>query len=269
MSQRNWYYTAGEAQKKLGLTKARFHKMVRQGLIPRVVLPGMKHAVYPRRDIDALSLSITLPQEGVIFSSSTIADLVEELRIGTKCFGQSFLISLSDMIAFQRKSEFSFHSLKRHGSVVGYVSMFHLTEAFLDDLLTGRQTLRKVTLKDILPFERLQPFDVYINTVVVDPDLSAHLQHLYTGIIIIHFIDLLAKLQTNDYQIHRLYTAAVTKDYERLVQKLGFQLLEGKSLVPNRAIYEYLLDTEGTKNLQRLEQQYRPHLQSSARDFPP
>lgn len=263
MGQRNQYYTAAEAQSKLGLTKAKFHKMVRQGLIPKVVLPGMKQGVYPKRDIDALSLSMSLAQDVIIFSRSSLADLVEELKIGTKCFGQSFSIPLSDMLAIQQKSEFTFHSLKAYEHVVGYVSMYHLSEPFLEAVLTGKQTLREVTLKEILPFERLKPFNVYINMIIVDPDLSLHLQRLYAGLIIIHFIDLLAKLQANDYQMSRLYTITVTKEYEKLVQRLGFKPMEGKSLVPNRLVYEYLLDTRGTEHLQKLQHTYRSRIRMS------
>lgn len=42
------YYTASEAQAKMGLSKAMFFRKVNQGLIPKVVPPGMKQGVYPK-----------------------------------------------------------------------------------------------------------------------------------------------------------------------------------------------------------------------------
>src|SRR5579863_2993287 len=108
--------------------------MVRQGLIPKMVLPGMKQGIYPRRDIDALSLSMTAHTDEIEFSRSSPADLVEEIRIDVKCFGRSFLTPLPEQIALQQKSEFSFHSLKVYGRVVGSLSMFRLPAPLLDEL---------------------------------------------------------------------------------------------------------------------------------------
>lgn len=260
MNQSNQYYTAREAQEKLGLSKAKFHKMVRQGLIPKVVLPGMKQGIYPKRDIDALSLSMAAHMDEIEFSRSSPADLVEEMRIGVKYFGRSFLTPLPEQIALQQKSEFSFHSLKVYGRVVGSLSMFRLPAPLLDELLTSRRTLWEITAKEVLPFVRLEPFPLYIGMLIIDPDLSLHLQRLYAGVMIVHFIDLLATMLANDYQVNQLFTLATTKECVRLMQKLGFRPLEGKSLVPDRVAYEYLLDAKGALRLQELQHFYRSRL---------
>jgi hypothetical protein len=262
-SRSNQYYTASEAQAKLGLTKAKFHKMVRQGLIPKVVLPGMKQGVYPRRDINALFLSMSSDMNEFVFSRSSPADQLEEMKIGIKCFGRSFVPSLAERISFQQKSEFTLHSLKVHGRIVGYISMFHFSQTFLDNLLTGLLIEREITLKEVLPFVRLEPFGVYIDVIAVDPDLPAHLRRLYAGIMIFRFIDLLANLLANNYQITHLYTLTLTKDGERLVGKLGFQPMEGKSLVHSHIAYDYLLDQEGLQHLYTLQNAFRKRLQMS------
>src|SRR5947207_648185 len=133
------YYTAKEAQEKLGLSKAKFHKWVRQGLIPRVILPGMKQGVYPRRDIEALALSMSAQQSKLVFSPSSPADLVEELDIANKYRRYGFLFSLSERITLQQKSRFCYYSLKLRGTVIGYGSIFSLPQQVLDDLLTGKK----------------------------------------------------------------------------------------------------------------------------------
>ena len=51
-------YTASEAMDKLGLSRGMFHRKVKQGLIPKIVKPGMTQGVYPKRDIDALAMSM-------------------------------------------------------------------------------------------------------------------------------------------------------------------------------------------------------------------
>ena len=251
-NQEQRFYTAREAQARLGLSRAMFFRKVSEGLIPKVVPPGMKQGLYPRRDIDALALSMNLMFEQydkVVFSRSTPADQVEELKIGIRCFGSDFITPLPERIAFQQKSEFTFHSLKVDGQVVGYISLFRFPEAFLDDLLTGRRIERDITVKEVLPFPRLEPFRAYIDVFAIDPLLPAHLRHLYAGILIARFIDLVLHLLSNGYQITSLSTVATTLEGDTLLQKLGFRLLEGKSIAPGRAAYDYPLDREGIEGL--------------------
>ena len=254
MSINNLYYTASEAQARLGLSKAMFFRKVSQGLIPKVIMPGMKQGVYPKRDIHYQSLAMNMffeHYDKILFSRSTPADQVEEMNIGIRCFGRDFITPLLERISFQHKSDFTFHSLKVDGQVVGYISMFYLSDAMLDDLLVGRKIEREITIKDISPFVRLEPFNIYIDVIAVDPNISHHLRNLYSGIMLYRFVDVLFNLISNNYQIHTIYTVTSTVEGDNLVRKLGFQLMEGKSLAPGRLAASFLLDEEGIKKLQK------------------
>lgn len=249
------FYTASQAQNKLGLSKAMFHRKVNQGLIPKITPPGKKQSLYPKRDIDTLARAMNLlfeQQERSVFSKSTLADQEEEMQIGIRCFGQEFITPLAERIAFQQKSEFTFWSLKVDGRVVGYTSMFHFPSTFLDGLLTGHKIEREITVKDVLPFIRLQPFTIYIDVLAVDPNLSPHLKHLYGGIIVMRFSAILLDLKANGYLIEKAYTVSATKEGDRLVRKAGFRLMEGKSVAPGRLAYEFPLDEQGIRHLQEL-----------------
>jgi len=159
---------------------------------------------------------------------------------------------LPERIAFQQKSEFTFWSLKVDGRVVGYVSMFRFPSAFLDDLLTGRRIEREITVKEVLPFRRLEPFDIYIDVMAVDPTLSSHLRHLYAGIIASRLAAMLLDLLANGYLIQTVYTVSATKEGNNLVRKAGFRLMKGKSIAPGRLAYNFPLDEQGIKRLQEL-----------------
>lgn len=249
------YYTAKEAQERLGLSKAMFFRKVNQGVIPKIVPPGMKQGLYPKRDIDALVLSMAAVFEQynrIVFSRSTPADQLEEMNIGIRCFGQDFITPLGERLAFQRKSEYTFHSLKVNGHVAGYISMFRFHEAFLDDLLTGRKIEREITEKDMYPFMRLDPFDIYIDVIAIDPLFPMHLRQLYAGIILSRFIDVLNNMIVNNYQISHVYTVTTTVEGDNLVKKLGFSVMQGKSIAPGRIAYQYLLDEIGFERLQTM-----------------
>lgn len=249
------YYTASEAQAKLGLSKAMFHRKVNQGFIPKITPPGKKQSLYPKRDIDALARAMNMifeHHDRIVFSKSTPADQEEEMLIGVRCFGQEFITSLPERIAFQQKSECTFWSLKVDGRVVGYVSMFRFPPTFLDDLLTGRKIEREITVKEVLSFTRLEPFDIYIDVMAVDPTLSPHLRHLYAGIIVTRLADILLDLKANGYFIGTVYTVSATKEGDTLVRKAGFHRMTDKSIAPGRIAYEFSLNEEGIQRLQVL-----------------
>lgn len=264
------YYTAGQAMQKLGLTKSMFHRKVNTGQIPKVTPPGRKQGVYPKRDIDALALAMNMVfelQEKIVFSRSTPGDQVEEMDIGIRCFGSEFITPLPERISFQQKSEFTFWSLKVSGHVVGYISMFRFPPEFLDDILVGRHIERDITVKEVIPFTRLEPFNIYIDVMAVDPNLPHHLQHLYAGIIVSRFANVILDLRANGYLINILYTVTATPEGDNLVRKLGFRLMQGKSLASGRIAYEFQLDEQGIEQLKQLSRREGDfHADSSRKD---
>ncbi len=174
------------------------------------------------------------------------------MQIGIRCFGQEFITPLPERIAFQQKSEFTFWSLKVDGQVSGYVSMFRFPPAFLDSLLIGQRIEREITVKEVIPFTRLEPFDIYIDVMAIDPTLSLHLRHLYAGIIVSRLAAMLLDFLANSYLIQNMYTVSATKEGDNLVRKTGFSLMQGKSIAPGRLAYGFRLDETGVKRLQEL-----------------
>ena len=254
--QRAQYYTAAQARKVLGLSEFTFQYWVRAGKIKKVILPGKRQGSYPKRDIDALALALTQVFEHgegstYEFTRSTPGDQVEEMDIGIRCFGSEFITSLGERISFQQKSEYTFWSLKVSGRVVGYISMFRFPSAFLDDLLAGRRIEREITVKEVLPFTRGEPFNIYIDVLAVDPRLSLHERRTYGWVIVERFAGVILNLLANGYQIDTLFTVTATKEGDELVRDAGFHLMEGKSQAPGRIAYELPLDESALVQLKR------------------
>ncbi len=255
MSEQQEFYTAGEAQKALGMNEATFFWRVKAGHIPKVILPGKRQGVYPKKTIDALAQAMQLlfeQTEHIVFSRSNLSEQEQEMNIGIACFGSEYITPLPERIAFQLKSEYTFQSLKVDGRVVGYVSMFRFPPEFLDDLLTGKRLEREITLREVLPFKRYEPFDIYIDVMAIDPTLPLHERRLYAGFIVSRLANKILDLRTNGYLIQTVYTVTATKEGDTLVRKLGFHLMEGKSVAPGRIAYEFSLDEQGIKHLHEL-----------------
>ncbi len=252
MSQEQEFYTASEARKVLGLTEATFFDRVKKGHIPKVIPPGKRQGVYKKTTIDALAQAMHIlfeSQERFVFSRSSITEQEQEMEIGIKAFGSEFITPLPERIAFQLKSEYTFWSLKVDGHVVGYVSMFRFPPDFLDDLLTGRQIERAITVREVLPFTKHEPFDIYIDVMAMDPDLPHFERVLYAGIIVSRFADVILDLLANGFEIRKLYTVTASSEGDNLVRKAGFHLMQGKSQSPGRIAYEFELDEKGIEHL--------------------
>lgn len=255
----NNFYTASEAMRRLGLSKTEFHRRVNAGQIPKITRPGSKHGVYPKRDIDALTLAMAVifeSEDKLVFSKSTPGDQVEEMDIGIRCFGSEYITPLPERIGFQQKSEFTFWSLKVDGKVAGYISMFRFPPAFLDDILTGIHIERDITVKEVLPLTRLEPMDIYIDVMAVDPKLPHHLRKLYAGIMVSRFCSKILDLIDNGYLIQNMYTVTATTEGDNLVRKVGFNLLEGKSRAKGRIAYKYNLDERGVDHLKEISSRF-------------
>lgn len=256
------YYTAKEAQARLGLSKSTFHKWVKRGVIPKVILPGMKQGVYPTRDVEALILSMSVQQRALEFSPSSPADLMEELNIANKYQQNGSPFSLAERIALQQKCRFCYYSLKSHGAVMGYGSFFSLPEQVLKDLLTGQKIEADITSDMVLPFVRHTPFDMYVDALAIDPRLPQHQAHYYAGVLVYRCIDLLFRWLLNDYQITGLYVVVHSGQDESVLQRLGFQFMQNASFVPTRKPYRYVIDSSGKEQLQRLQERYWHHIQA-------
>lgn len=253
MNTQKEYYTATEAIEKLGIGRSGFYDRVNAGQIQKVTLPGRKQGVYVARDVDTLaevlSAAFSVKPDRIVFSRSTAGDQKEEMELGIRCFGEEYITPLRERIEFQEKSEYTFWSLKVNNRVAGYISMFRFPPEFLDDILTGRHIERDITVREVLRFKRLEPFDVYIDVMAMDPRLSAHERHLYAGILVSRFANVILDLINNGYQIQRLYTVTATPEGDNLVNHIGFQLMPGKSLAPGRVAYVFPLDEQGIERL--------------------
>lgn len=255
MKKSDRFYTASQAMKKLEMTSASFYRRVAAGEIPYVTQVGSDQKLYPKRDIDAIAIAREMAiteREKTEFSRSSPGDQLEELEIGVLCFGGEYITPLPERIAFQQASEFTFWSLKVNGRVAVYGSMFRFPPDFLDDILTGRQIERAITVKQVLKFSRTEPFDVYIDVLASDPRLPEPQRKLYAGLFIAHFANKILDLLANGYKIRTLYTVTATPDGDRIVKKAGFQLMEDKSQQKGRVSYQLKLDEKGMAKMAEL-----------------
>src|SRR4051794_2535569 len=91
------YYTASQAQERLGVDKNRFNYLVRSGKIKKHVPPGMAQGRYSKTQVDRLArenLAFMTYDEshGITFSKvTTHEDIEDEYALAEHMFGSSVI----------------------------------------------------------------------------------------------------------------------------------------------------------------------------------
>ncbi|GLV53954.1 hypothetical protein KDH_08050 [Dictyobacter sp. S3.2.2.5] len=186
-----------------------------------------------------------IPVQAVSFGRSSIDEQQEEMEIGIRCFGSTYITPLAERIRFQEKNGYSFHSLKVHQHVVGYFSLFRFTPAFQENLLCGTRIERDITIQDVLAFSQQEPFDIYIDVIVVDPALPRHQRNLYAGLLILYYTDLILHLSHQGFHIEHIYTVTTTAAGASLSRRMGMQPMPDKSQIPGRIAWACHFKQEG------------------------
>src|SRR5258708_34425753 len=117
------YYTAREAQQRLGVDENNFYYMVRTKKIKKVVPPGKKQGVYPKSQIDRLAREMLAfmthdEDQGIQFVKvSTQEDVQEEYELASLRFG-SAVHDISQIEACLQKHPGIDFILRDHGRIV-------------------------------------------------------------------------------------------------------------------------------------------------------
>jgi hypothetical protein len=174
------FYTASEAQTRLGVTKSSFFYLVRTGKIEKVVFPGKKQGVYPRSEIDQLAASIKALidqyEPSCRFETATLEDLQTEVDIDLLLYGEKGTTPLEKRIERLTKNPESNFVLRRGAEIVGHMAFYPMEQTYLQKLL--RAQVSGIPVDMVLPWLVGTPLNIFISIISVKPgfpqDLSKH-----------------------------------------------------------------------------------------------
>ena len=176
------FYTAAQAQRRLGLARSTFFYLVKKGTIRKVVFPGMKQGLYPRSEIDELALSIKALIEqfdtsSSVFEPATINDLATEVEIDNALYGNKGTTPLERRIERLERNPESNFVLRRSGGIVGHVSFYPVEADYLQKLLHAE--VSGIPADKVLPWTPGVPLQVFFSIISVragfPPDVAPHI----------------------------------------------------------------------------------------------
>src|SRR5947209_8512158 len=135
-----FYYTAAEARKKLGVDENTFQYWGKEERINRVYLPGRKQPVYSRKEIDELADEIEATviverAKETEFRKATFKDLEEENQLAQLVFGRA-AGAMPRKHYLENSPESDYH-LYDQGKLVAYVTIYPLNHEATTRFMKG------------------------------------------------------------------------------------------------------------------------------------
>lgn len=252
------FYTAGEAQERLGLTKSAFFHLVRKGTLKKVVLPGKRQGMYPKSEVDQFAATIkTLieqyERETSVFELATPDDLPIEYGIDVSLYGRKWSTPLEARYERLEANPEGNYVLRNGGEIVGHIAFYPVEKTYLVQLVENR--VRGVPADKILPWKVGEPLQVLIVIISVKKGFPLDVERHYGLRLIAGAATVLRRLGERGVVIEKVYATSRTASGIRIARKLGMEEQEYQD-EPGR--YCFSLDMQSSDSL--LVQEYRQGL---------
>jgi Helix-turn-helix domain len=252
------FYTASEAQQRLGMDKNSFYYLVRKGTFKGVTPPGKKHSLYPKSEIDKFAASIkTLMEqygrETSSFEKATPDDLQAEVEIDISLYGNKGTTPLEARLTRLQANLEGNYVLRNEGEIVGHISFYPVEPITLREATTGER--HGIPADKILLFEPEKPLSILIFVISVKSGFPPDVTNHYGQRLIAGTVHILKQLGERGVEIENIYATSRTASGIKLCRKLG--MLE--EAIPNeKGRYRYSLHIPSSNSL--LVQEYKQGL---------
>ncbi len=243
------FYTAAQAIKKLGLPRSTFYDMVERGQIKKVVPPNKSDGFYLEKDINKMAKANVLFMLQYATDTSTFEKAQEEdiegiTELCIELFGKNGTASYEARLAQYHTNPDIFYVVKQDDVIVGYVGLFPLVQAAVDQIMSGMEESQFRT--GILNPENVTQFkpgeaDNLFLVLGARQDLPK--SKLYGSRLITGAIEVMEQFAQDGIIIKRLYGTSRTQDGIKLAKSLQFKVVTPAAEKDNLLRFELDLDT--------------------------
>jgi hypothetical protein len=221
------YYTAKEAQNRLGMTYSALRNQVDAGNIRSITPPGERQAVYPKEDVDRLAHEMEAffaakQSTSSVFRKATKEDMPESVALSTAIFGGMNIIPLEKRLAWLDKNAEIDYVLRHDGEMIGYASLVPLRPETLEPLLRDELLAKDITPDDIEEFKPGKPLQVYIMAMGIKPRLSKLEKRTYAARLIKGIRDVIIDMGTRGVIIDTIIARSEVPDGIHILRHTGF-----------------------------------------------
>jgi len=221
-----FYYTAAEARRVLGVDESTFQYWGKEGRITRVILPGRKQPVYSKKEINDLAHEIeaTVIMErakGPEFRRATVDDLEEENQLAQLVFGRAAGV-MPRKAYLEKNPEIDYH-LYDHGKLVSYLTILPLKKEALTRFMRGEIRGWQINLDDIEQFEPGKPVECIIMDMVTTPLAQPIKRSEYGRLLIVNFLRTLQNWGEQGIEITKIHAIGGTSAGQHILRSANFK----------------------------------------------
>ncbi len=227
MSAKN-YYTAKEAQEKLGIDKNRFNYLVRTERIRKFIPPGKAQGQYLRTEIDKLARELTAfmaydEKAGLQFMRAmSEEDFKDEHDLASLLFG-SAIHSMEIRKSWLAKNPDIDLIIRDHGKLVGFINLLPAKHDAIMQFINGEIRGWEIKPEDVLPFAPNSTMECIIMGMATAPDVDISRRTQYGAKLISGFIEFLIELAEKHVIITKFYATSSTPTGIAILRNAGFK----------------------------------------------
>ena len=226
---RNNYYTAKEAQERLGVDDNRFYYLVRTGKIKKFIPPGKRQGVYSKTEIDKLSRDIIAfvvydEEQGLHFSKATVEDIQEEYDLATLLFGNA-THNIETRKAWLEKNPDIDFIVRDHGRLVAFINILPVKHETIMRFIDGEIRGWEIPADDILQFDSGSTVECIIMSMGTSPEINPLRRAQAGAKLLSGILELLNGLAQQRVTISKLYATSSTPTGIAILKNAGFKEL--------------------------------------------
>jgi len=239
------YYTAEEAMKLLGKTRATFYREVDAGAIPYELPIGKKRGrMFPKEAIDLHAKIVKQEQAPTTFQKSTNAELWTRIQHSRRIYGEDDYVPYARALEWLKRNPDIFMTLKSNDQMVACATIMPIDEDVILELIEDRIRERDIPLDAIQPWTGNNLY-AYIPTIAVHPTGNKKADAEYGAAVIRHTVRWAIELQEK-YDIKKWYAIGATPEGQRILEFIKFEQIvelsnrKGYALKPDHYKARYI-----------------------------
>jgi Helix-turn-helix domain len=217
----NQYYTADEAMKILGKSRATFYREVDAGIIPYELPGGKKRGrLFPKDPID-LHAKIQKEKTKSVFVRSTNADIWQRVQNSRRIYGEDDIVSYKRCLEWLDINNEIFMSMKIENELIGATTIIPLDKSTILQLI--KDEIREQDIPDHAIKKWSDPqLYAYIPTIAIIPSGNLRTDKEHGAALIRHTTEWAISLHYQ-HNISAWYAIGVTTQGQEILEFLGFK----------------------------------------------
>ncbi len=224
----NYYYTAREAQQRLGVGVGAFYYLVDTGKIKKLAPPGKQRGFYSKHQIETLLKERATGMQGklksdITFLKATQDDIHEEYELAALLLNGSIGYGLPTYEAWLRYNPDSNFIVRDQGRLVAFMQVLPVKRETIKRWLKGEVREWEIGADDVLPYERGSSVECMITSIATTADVDTGVRRRYGMRLMRGFLRFLDDLAMQGVTISRFYAASAAPDGLALLRKATFE----------------------------------------------